>query len=104
MVNPNWAELGTVIRDPGLRYKATKDNALWLTLLRKAREIDDDFYYRLCWMRDVGCVLVMDSRFGYRLEPIIGFNNWSSRQEWNKEKQCLRKYQRQLIEILKELR
>jgi hypothetical protein len=51
MVNPNWAELGTVIRDPGLRYKATKDNALWLTLLRKAREIDDDFYYRLCWLR-----------------------------------------------------
>lgn len=98
----DWSKLGTVIRDPGAGYDSA-NSTRWLKILADARKINADFYYRLCWLRDVGCRLVPDVKFRYRLEPVIGAENWCSKSEWDKEKSCLAPYTKNLIEILRSL-
>ena len=89
-----------VIRDPGAGYDSA-GSTHWLKILAEARNINADFYYRLCWLRDVGCRLAPDVKFKYRLEPVIGAENWCSKSEWDKEKSCLNPYAKKLIEVLK---
>lgn len=96
----DWSTFGTVIRDPGARYDAAGSET-WLKILSEAHKINADFYYRLCWLRDIGCLLVPDEKFKYRLAPVIGADNWLSETEWNKEKSCLNPYAKKLIEVLK---
>ena len=96
----DWSKLGMVICDPGAGYDSA-GSTHWLKILAEARNINADFYYRLFWLRDVGCRLAPDSKFKYRLEPVIGADNWLSETEWNKEKSCLNPYAKKLIEVLK---
>ena len=96
----DWSKLGMVIRDPGAGYDSA-GSTHWLKILAEARNINADFYYRLCWLRDVGCRLAPDVKFKYRLEPVIGAENWCSKSEWDKEKSCLNPCAKKLIEVLK---
>lgn len=96
----DWSTFGTVIRDPGAGYDAAGSET-WLKILSEAHKINTDFYYRLCWLRDIGCLLVPDEKFKYRITPVIGADNWLSEAEWNKEKSCLNPYAKKLIEVLK---
>lgn len=98
----DFSVFGVVTRDPGYRYDA-KGSGLWCALLIKAREADFDFFSRLNWLRDVGCILVKDPKFNYHLEPVIGADHWSSAEEWNSEKRCLIPFQKNLIDILQAL-
>ncbi|MBR6636320.1 MAG: hypothetical protein IKK97_02600 [Phascolarctobacterium sp.] len=98
----NFEDFGVVIEDP----YAEQDPAgvdLWLKLLCEARDVSLEFYAVLNYLRGTGTLLQKDSKFGYRLVPVINENAWHSVEEYNHEKQYLQKWLPQLVQILRGL-
>lgn len=88
-----------VLIDPYIDY-SKKDSKLWIELLARAREISEDLYVRLFYMRGGGTVLIKSEKFGYVMRPVIGQDGWYSKEFYDKEKQCLHIYKEKLIGLL----
>ena len=54
----------------------------------------------LMYIRNTGAVLIKSAQYGYRIEPVIGPQGWSSREEYDRERAPLLKYQREIVEML----
>ena len=80
------------------------DSEIWIILLSKAREIDEEFYARLYYIRGGGTQLVRHPQWGYVLRPIITGDNasgWLSMEQYESEKHCLDGYVQQLVSLLR---
>jgi hypothetical protein len=102
---PAVAELAgsnLIIIDPYGDY-SPEDTTLWMDIFIKTYQ-NREFYARLFYIRGGGTKLVVNQRWGYIFQPVIGFNGWSSQEEYNLEKQCLNDYRDDVIKILRELR
>lgn len=100
-----WA-FGQVIEDPR-KDDLPKDSDLWLALLGRAASHDEAMYSILYYFRGHGTVLVPDARWGYKLQPVIGKNkytSWRHISEYEAERTELKKYAPWLIKTLKDLR
>lgn len=97
-------ELGLAVRVP---HSDWEDGTLFTDLLIEAQQ-HGELYYILYWLRDVGTVLEKDAKFNYKLVPIIGAYGldycWSSQEEYDKEKQALLPYMKQLLECLRRIK
>lgn len=88
-----------VLIDPYADY-SKKDSELWIKLLTEAKDIKEDLYVRLFYMRGGGTVLLKSEKFGYVLQPVIGKDGWHSKEFYDKEKQCLNIYKDKVIMLL----
>lgn len=94
-----FEELGPAVSDPYEYHLADRD--LWLKLLADARSENFELFAILQYLRGAGTALVKDTKFGYRLQPLIGNNAWSSQAEYDREKQYLRPYMGTLMKLLR---
>lgn len=94
-----FEDMGTVISDPYQRWHP-QDTDLWLRLLSKANAVNTELYAILDYLRGAGTVLVKNSKFGYKLQPLINENAWQSIEQYQAESIYLQPYKSDLIEIL----
>lgn len=94
-----FEDMGTVISDPYQRWHP-QDSDLWLRLLSKAHGVNSELYAILDYLRGAGTILVKDSKFGYKLQPLINENAWQSFEQYQAESIYLQPYKNELIEIL----
>jgi len=80
------------------------DSQLWLELFVRADKINPDLSQRLMYLRNVGCRLQEDVKFGFVIVPVVGKDGWESRAKYDEEKQCLVPYRMEVIRLLKGLR
>ena len=92
--------MGTEYRDT--YHQHPSDSELWLRLFQMASSIEP-LASNLMYMRNTGAILVRSEKYGYRIEPVIGVDGWSSREEYDRERRPLVKYQREIIEMLGKL-
>ena len=78
------------------------DSKLWQCIFQDTG-IPSEIKARLRYIHTVGARLVPDSRFGYRIQPIIGTNGWESQEQYDQEKVCLIECQATVAHILKKL-
>lgn len=76
------------------------DSDLWIELFVLAGDISEDFARRLMYLRKTGCRLQKHEKFGYVIVPVIGKDGWESKEQYDREKQCLAPYRNDLIYIL----
>lgn len=82
----------------------THQEMLQRILLGRCRTVDEYMSDILSWYIDVGIVLEENDKTGYMIKPIIGENHWSSKQEWQKEKQWLLPYYKHVLTHLRNIR
>jgi hypothetical protein len=78
------------------------DSDLWLKLFVEADKINPDLASRLMHMRNGGCCLQKNDKFGYVIVPVLG--------EWEKqglsydvEKKCLIPYRDKIVQLMRYL-
>lgn len=101
-----FSGMGTEIADKAAD-RLPGDHRQWLELLSMAAEHSMMLYGCLEWMRDTGCVLAKDAKYGYRIKPVlddgkIGYG-WHSEAEYKHEAEFLRPYQKTLVKMLAEI-
>ncbi len=94
-----FEDWGTVITDPYQQYHP-QDTDLWLKLLSAANGVNPELYAILDYLRGAGTILVQNSKFGYKLQPLINENAWQSIEQYQAESIYLQPYKNELIEIL----
>lgn len=80
------------------------DSELWLRLFQMADRVGEPLASMLMYLRNTGAILVPSTQYGYRIEPVIGAEGWSSREEYDRERAPLLKYQREIVEMLGKLK
>lgn len=80
------------------------DSKQWVQLMMMAALQDEELASVLCYLRGTGCILEPSEKYGYVIQPVIGDKGWTSRAEYDKEKQPLAKHGEQLMELLKKVR
>lgn len=102
-VEPSFEKMGLVITD---RYeeKHPEDHDLWIELLSMAAADSDLLYGCLEYLRAVGTILVPDSKFGYRMRPVISDTTWCSEAQYKKEALFLMPYKSKLVEFFLKLK
>lgn len=83
------------------------DSKLWERLLDLALSTDEYMAGILYWYRAVGTKLVLNTKHGFVMEPIITNGEtwgWRDRKEWNEERQWLLPYKDLVSKLLIELR
>jgi hypothetical protein len=105
MINrPDWCSgFGGVTFQDNYYELSPDDSERWLMLISRAYGIAPDLADRLQYIRNTGAVLKKSDTYGYRIEPVIGPNGWTSRDEYDKEAECLGKYREQVIGLLRGL-
>lgn len=91
---------------PGVEYIDTyklPDSNLWLELFVAADKINPDLAHRLMYLRNTGCKLQENEKFGYVIVPVISKKAWASRELYDQEKQCLIPYREEIIGLLRGL-
>ena len=76
------------------------DSDLWRKLFQMADRIGEPLASNLMYMRNTGAILVRSEKYGYRIEPVIGAEGWSSREEYDRERRPLVKYQAEIVGML----
>lgn len=95
--------LNGYVMEDGYREYSPRDSRLWLELFILAEKRSRDLCDKLQWLREVGCVLEYNYRFGLAIRPVIGKDGWGDLDEYNETKQCLNVHKDELIAILREL-
>jgi len=93
------------VKDPGADIDPA-GVSLWVQVLTRAREVDNELYSKLMYIRGTGARLVPDDRTGYKVMPIIdptGKKGWSNVEEYASEKWCLQSHIQELSKILMEV-
>lgn len=93
---------GEVITDP-YRELHPEDSAKWLRLLAVSKNISDEFYAVLRYLRETGTVLRRHPKFYWKLVPVVGPDGWQSYEEYQREAAHLKEWRDDLIMILSEL-
>lgn len=77
------------------------DSELWLRLMMLADiEVGEPLASTLMIVRNTGAILTPSEKYGYRIEPVIGAEGWSSREEYDRESALVRKNGAAVIKIL----
>lgn len=76
------------------------DSELWLKLMGWAHGISPDLSAALMLIRNTGAQLIPSEEFGYRIQPVIGPKGWASKEEYERERVWLAKYQSQVLAML----
>lgn len=93
---------GYVMED-GYREYSPHDSRLWIELFILAEKRSRELCAKLQWLREVGCILERNYRFGFVIRPVIAENGWADTDEYNEAKQCLNEHRDDVVAILKEL-
>lgn len=80
------------------------DSELWIRLFMYADQISEDLAAHLQWIRNTGAILVPSNKYGYIIQPVIGAEGWSSREEYETERRPLVRWQWEIVRILGRLR
>lgn len=77
------------------------DHDRWVQLMIMAALRNEELASVLCYLRGTGCTLEPSKKYGYVIQPVIGDKGWTSRAEYDREKQPLAKHGELLMELLK---
>ena len=78
------------------------DSGLWLELFVRADKIDPEIAQRLMYLRNTGCRLQEDVKFGYSIIPIEDY--WDQAGvSYAEERKCLFIYKHEVIKLLRGL-
>ena len=80
------------------------DSRLWLELFIQADKINHDFQARLQYLRNTGCRLEENEKFGYVIVPIIDSDHWKSQEQYDEEKRCLIPFRTEIVNLLRWLK
>jgi len=97
------SDMGQSYRDKYYQY-SPNDSRLWLELFLITDNADRTLGEKLEYIRNTGAILVLDQQYGFKIQPVIGFNGWESIEQYNQERQYLMGHMQTMIQSLGELR
>jgi hypothetical protein len=101
---PSWClGFGGVTFQDNYYELSPDDSERWLMLISRAYSIAPDLADRLQYIRNTGAQLMKSDEYGYKIVPVIGPDGWESREFYERERECLVKYGKQVVELLKGL-
>ena len=82
-----------------------EDNSFWIKLFKLVRELGETkdnahLYGHLLFLRLMGTRLKASEQWGFVLEPQIGNDVWSSREQYERMKKVLDLHRKELVELL----
>jgi len=98
-VNPQKYFGGVTFYDNYYQH-SPNDSDLWLLLFERAETINNDLLSALMMIRNTGAQLIANKQFGHIIQPVIGKNGWTSRAEYDRERQVLNRYRSDVIKLL----
>lgn len=78
-----------------------EDSAIWERFFFHAMFVSTDLADCLCFLRAGGAILVPDAAYGYIIRPVIGGHGYRSQDDYDRMKQPLRKWQPDIVRILR---
>jgi len=97
------ADMGQSYQDKYYQH-SPKDSRLWLELFAIADKVDRTLSEKLEYIRNTGAVLLIDQQYGFKIQPVIGFNGWQSIEQYNQEREYLMVHMQTMLQSLGELR
>lgn len=94
---------GFVFEDDYREYSPS-DHRLWMELFIQSEKIDRNLTSILMYVRNTGAKLIRNSEYGYIIRPVIGQDGWTSKEEYERERQCMTPYKNEIVKLLGGLR